>query len=211
MISRTNTFLAIAFAGALIALPTNTSAQSTWDLTFGAGISNPKGDFNSAWDIGVNANVAGTYWFQDRIGFRLETAVDVLSGENFGGNASFPTGAPDLNLWHFGGGLEYSVTDRDSDALSVIVNGGGGLTWLDSDDFGTDGGFVTTESLSEVAPHLNGGLSVGWPLSDDLTIAVNGSLYVTFPDEDDIGAIPGVGAFDQAVTFPVGLTLRFHL
>lgn len=199
----------LTVAGALVVLPASTQAQSTWDLTFGTGISNPVSDLNDNWDIGVNVNVGGTYWFQDRLGFRLETALDVLSGDEFDSTLEFP----DLNLWHFGGGLEYAVTDRASDALSVIVNGGGGLTWIDGDATTIAAGNLNqSTSFSEVYGHLNGGLSVGWPLSDNLTIAVNGSIYVAFADEADTGTIaPGISPFDSAVTFPVGLTLRFHL
>ncbi len=201
----------LAVASALVVLPASTQAQSTWDLTFGAGIANPVSDLNDSWGIGANVNVAGTYWFQDRLGFRLETSVDVLSGDNFDSTLDLP----DLNLWHFGGGLEYSVTDRASDALSVIVNGGGGLTWMDGDATKiatTTGNLNQSTSFSEVYGHLNGGLSVGWPLSDNITIAVNGSVYVAFADKTDTATIAqGISPFDSAVTFPVGLTLRLHL
>lgn len=194
-------------AAALVALPVDTQAQSTWDLTFATGIANPVSDLSGEWDGGLNLGVAGTYWFQDQLGFRLETNVDILPDNG----ATFGIPLPNLNLWHFGGGLEYSVTDRASDAPSVIVNGGGGLTLMDSDDFTSFPTFVTTDGLSEVYGHLNGGLSVGWPLSDNITIAVNGSIYVVFADEDDIARIPDVTPFDSAVTFPVGVTFRFHL
>lgn len=213
MISRAKAFTMLTVAAALVALPSATQAQSTWDLTFGSALAVPTSDLADGWDLGVNFTAAGTYWFQDRLGFRLETSVDFLSGDDGNSSASFPTAVPDVNLWHFGGGLEYSVTDRDSDGISVIVNGGGGLTYMKSDEFSIAGSLVAADTFSETYGHLNGGLSFGYPLSDDLTIAVNGSLYVTFADEVDtnIPAFSGVDPFDTAITFPVGITLRFHL
>ena len=125
MISRAKAFTMLTVADALVALPSATQAQSPWDLTFGSALAVPKGDLNFGWDPGVNFTGAATYWFQDRLGFRVETSVDFLSGLDASTTSGFPTALPDLALWHFGGGLEYSVTDRDSDGVSVIVNGGG--------------------------------------------------------------------------------------
>lgn len=198
----------LAVAAILMALPAGIQAQSTWDLTFGAGISNPVSDLNDSWNIGASATGAATYWFQDRLGFRVETAVDFLSGEAISGTQDLP----DMNLWHFGAGLEYAVTDRASNALSVIVNGGGGLTLMDGDDAPIAGQIAKKAGFSQTYGQLNGGLSIGWPLSESVTVAVTSSVYFTFADKNDTATIPGViNPFDTAITFPVGVTLRFHL
>lgn len=195
---------------AIVAVPGTVAAQSDFDFVISGGIAVPLSDMADAWDVGPNFTFIGDYWFKDRLAFRVEVGADLLSGDDIPGKSG---GVPDMEIYRFGAGLAYSLTDRASSKLSVLINGGGGLSLFNTDPLGSSS---STEDLTEVYFHINGGAEVGYKVSDRVTLGIQGQFVVAFTDEDDIAflnaALPGSGPedFDTALTLPITAVIRIH-
>lgn len=210
MITQFRRALFAAAITAIVAVPGTVAAQSDFDFVISGGIAAPLSDVADAWEVGVNFTFIGDYWFKDRLAFRVEVGADLLTGEDIPGKSG---GLPDLEIYRFGAGLAYSLTDRASSKLNVLINGGGGLSLFDTEALGSSS---TTDDLTEVYFHLNGGAEVGYKVSDRITLGLQAQFVVAFTDEDDIAflnnALPGAGPdeFDTALTLPITAVIRIH-
>jgi Outer membrane protein beta-barrel domain len=205
---------ALAVAGAIIAAvssaPVSVAAQSSFDFTIIGGISAPVADLSDGWDVGPNLGAAASFWLNDNFAVRVDGSVDLLSGKDISPNRT----VPDLTLYHIGGGLEYSVTDRATSNLNVNLNAGLGLTRMQSDNIGASS---LSADFGENYFHLNGGAEVGYRISDQVHLGIQGQAYITLADDADTtffqDFIPGLGItnFSSAITLPITATIRIML
>ncbi len=191
----------LALLAGLTLLPSAAMAQLNFEARGGAGI--PAGDLADLTDVGGTAGAGIGYWVHPRVNLRLDGDVDILTAAESGG-------LPDLRLWHYNGGIEASLLDRSRTRWKLLTNVGAGATTIDSDEFGgTD--------LTRTYFALNGGLKVGYDVSDNVNFFVGGQAYLTFADEDDLRPLSTLapelnGAnIDQLWSFPVYAGIRFTL
>src|SRR5690606_26692212 len=150
-------------------------------------------EVGAAIGAGVSIPVAG------RLAISLDGNVDMLSAAD--------QGPADMRLWHYGAGLQYDVSPRDT-PWSVVLHGGANATTMDTEEFAgaPDGDFTETYF------GLNSGLEVGYDVSDDVQIAVRGSSFFVFADEEEteiLFAGTDLTPFETAVTVPI--TAEVHI
>lgn len=203
---------AAVIAAAVATVPTATAAQassaaSSFDFTIQSGLSAPVSDLSDGWDTGANLGVAASFWLNDRFAVRLDGSVDLLDGKSTSPNNA----VPDLNLFHLGAGLEYSVTDRATSNLRVNLNVGAGITRMQSDHVGPSS---LSPTFGENYLHVNGGVEVAYRITDQVHLGVLSQAYITLADEDDTGFFrdfnpsTDLTTFSSAVTIPITVTLR---
>jgi Outer membrane protein beta-barrel domain len=201
--------LAVAgtIAAAMSTVPATAAAQSDFDFNISGGISVPVSDMADGWDVGTNLGISASFWLNDNFAIRLDGSADLLPGVETAPNNS----VPDLEMFHIGGGLEYSVTDRTTSNLNINLNAGGGLTRMQSDNIGPSS---LSPSFGEQYLHFNGGAEVGYRISDEVHIGVQGQAIFTVTDEDDTGFFrefnpaTALTSFSSAVTIPITATIR---
>lgn len=161
------------------------------------GIGIPTGDLADVAETGLDLGLKASYFFSPYFELRADGEVEILSG-----NGS----APDMRLWHYTIGPGVKLTDADVTPWSVIINGGLGITTIDTDSY-------QGSSFNETYFALNFGAKVGYDLSRQADIFVSSMGYITFADENDtryFADIPGGTSFDTAFSLPItaGVTIR---
>ena len=209
---------------ALALLPARADAQIVsyspvfWSIEGGAGIAIPMGDLADVSSSGVAFTLAGSYFLNPRLALRAEGGLDLM-GE---GDAA-PTD-PDLQIWHFLGGIEYHITDPTNQLMFAIDVMAGGAT-LDSEfltvqDFPEVGG-STMGSFSQTVFAAGAGVKLGYSFARHAetgvpiaTIYINGDFHYMLTDEEDtelFAAFNGVSPFGATYSIPVTAGLRLNI
>lgn len=184
------------------------SAQGRFSFDGSGGVAFGVGELSDLTDPGVSVGGGIAYWLTRRLAVRGDFDANLLSGKDSEGTG--PEG-PDLDLLHYGGGLQLALTDPVRSRLNLTVNLGGGATTIDADAFQAEGEPV---EFSETYLALNGGLGIGYDLSDNVAVFVDGQWYVSFTDEEETAVFGSINsdveAFDIASAIPVTLGLRIR-
>lgn len=224
MSDRTRTLgaaLALVFAMALTPVPSHAQGvDQPWSIDARGGIGVPAGDLSDLADVGPSFGLGVAYKIHPRIALRVDGDLDIYSGADFESQAAQPQ-APDLNLWHYSGGVEFEITRPGASRWDVTANLGAGATTVDGDAF--TGGPVenpnteTTEiDFNETYFTANGGLKVGYDVHRNVNVYAGGQWFLTFADEDDTAVFDPVSggevqAFDTMSSIPLtlGVKLKF--
>lgn len=202
--------LSLAVAALLAWSAGDAAAQERWTFDGRGGVGIPTGDLEELTDVGASLGLGIAYWLSPRVAFRVDGDVDNLSGS--------AATDPDFRLWHFNGGFEFRLTEPTRSPWNISVNVGGGGTTIDTDDFtlvGPEG--AVTGGFTQTYPALNGGLKIGYGISRNVDIFVNGGFNVTFTDDDDtivfsqINPAVDPDGFSTAVVIPITAGFRIKI
>lgn len=176
------------------------------DGRVGAGI--PAGDLADIADVGPAVGVKVAYRLNPRFALRADGEVEVLDGADLDSGAQ----APDLTLWHYGGGVELQVLEPNVSRWSLVANAGIGATTFNSDDFSdAQGG----GDFNETYFTFNTGAEVGYNVRSNVRLFVGAQAHVMFADEDDTVAFaalsPEVDNFGTVVSVPITGGVSFKL
>lgn len=187
------------------------SAEAQQGVTIEArgGIAIPTSDLSDLTDEGPSFGVGVNFPLTNRISVRVDGDADLLSGKDASGTG--PAG-PDINLYHYGAGLEFALVQPGASRWGIDVNVGAGATTFDSDEFDVMGTMV---DFSETYFTANGGLTLGYQVSERINVFVGGQAFIMFADEDDTAIFSAINSeldpagFDNVVTIP--LTAGFKI
>lgn len=155
------------------------AAQFNFEGRGGAAV--PVGDLEDLVDVGGTAGLGLGYRVHPRVNLRLDGDVGIFTGaDDFGA-------VPDLRLWNYNGGAEVSILDPAATRWTLTANIGAGATTIDTDDFAPGGG--DDADFTETYFALNGGLRVGYDVTDNVNLFLGGQSYVTFTDEVDFARL----------------------
>lgn len=211
--------LVMGAVAALAILPARADAQVVryspifWSFEGNGGIAIPLGDLADAASSGPSFGLAAGYFLNPRLALRAEGSLDLL-GEGDG-----VTIDPELQVWHYTGGIEYHIADPTQNLLFALDLGVGGVTF-DTEVFALEGGGQATFSQTYLA--ANGGLKVGynfWRHSQTnvpmATIFLQGDFHLMFADEDDSARFAGLAGetsgFGTAYSVPITAGIRFNI
>lgn len=190
-------------AAALLAsllLPVPGAAQQAVGFEGRLGVGLPAFDLADRVDAGLAVGLDLSYALSSRVSLVAGGDVEFLNGGDDGTGA----GGPDLDVWHYGAGLEAQLLDPVMTYWRLSLGGGLGGTTFD----GVDGGGSRTE-LSTF-----GILELGYEVSPEADVYLSLRSYLAFTgDGTDTTASDGdvlAGVGDTAWSFPVMAGLRFH-
>lgn len=191
--------------------------QERWSVDGRAGISFATGELDNLpfEDLRPTAGATLTYWLSPRLGLQATGDWEGYLGDEdeLSSAVATPGGnAPDLDVFHYGGGVVLEILPGGSPWGSELNVAAGGTTF-DSEDFSVSAG--PTGSFSQTYPSVSGGVQLGYAFSPSASAFLGGRAHLAFTDEDDTRFLsrlsPGGESFDTAWSFPItaGLKLRF--
>jgi len=209
---------------ALALLPARADAQIVsyspvfWSIEGGGGIAIPMGDLGDVSSSGPAFTLAGSYFLNPRLALRAEGGLDLM------GESDTAASDPDLQIWHFLGGIEYHITDPTGTLMFAVDVLAGGATF-DTEHFtvsdypGT--GDSTFGSFSKTFFAAGAGLKLGYSFARHAetgvpiaTIYVNGDFHYMMTKKEDtalFAAYNGVPAFGASYSIPVTAGLRLNI
>lgn len=184
----------------------------TVDLEARAGVAIPSADLLEYADPGASFGAGAAWWVSDHVALRADGTFANLQGDE--GGIVNPVTAPDMNLFHYGGGVEVDVPGRSlATPWNLTINAGAGGTTVDTDDFIETGQGL--DDLTETYPNLNAGAEVGRKISEDVLVNVSGQLFYTFMDAEQMSPLAELrvteGPIEAGVSIPVTLSVRWDL
>lgn len=195
-------------SGIALELPAEGAAQGNVSFDAQGGIAFPVRDLSALTDAGPSLGGGIAYWITPRVAVRGGFDANLLKGKDASGTG--PEG-PDIDLLHYNAGLQVRLTDPRSSPWDLNLNVAGGATTMNADPFTVEGEPV---DFRETYFALNGGLGVGYGVSRNVSLFVDGQWYLTFTDADDTGVfrtfssdIPDDG-FNTASALPVSVGVR---
>jgi len=209
-ISRRMAALSIA-ALITIGSPIAAHAQSRISVDARGGVAVPASDLADLEDVGASLGIGFAYALSSRVSLRIDGDADILSGSDSGVSGS---SAPDLNIFHYGGGVAVSLLEPGSSRWNLAVNVGAGAATFDSDTFSANG---VSQDFSETYFSTNGGLRIGYDLSSRVNLYASGQAYLMFTDDADTAIFGQVSSevdpsgFDTAWTIPLTAGLAIQL
>lgn len=182
----------------------------TFDLEARGGVAFPVADLKEYADPGGTAGLGAALWLNDHVALRLDGDVVVFDGKVLEAEPD----TPDMNLWHFGAGVEFDVVGRaDTETWTLEANAGAGGTVVDTNAFGnTDGGVV--DDVTQTFPNVNAGFEVGRQVGEDFLITVGSQLFYTFLDDDELEGLSSLRpleTLDDGISIPLTLSIRWDL
>jgi len=202
---------------ALALLPARADAQVVsyspifWSIEGGGGIAIPMGDLGDVSSSGAAFTLAGSYFLNPRLALRAQGGLDLM------GKGDGATIDPNLQVWHFLGGIEYHITDPTQQLMFAVDALAGGAT-LDTDFFEVG---TTLSNFSKTVFAASAGLKVGYNFARHAetgvpmaTIYVQGDFhYMTTKEEDtaNFAEYNGVQAFGATYSIPVTAGLRINI
>jgi len=194
--------------------PVDTGA-ATVDIEGRAGVALPTGDLAAFTDAGVSVGVGGAFWVHDNVALRVDGDFADLNGENAGEGLVTDAPTPDATLLHYGVGVEVDLPGRASmSSWDFEVNAGVGGTTLDTDDFLDEPAEDERQDITKTYPNVNGGITLGRKLSEELVLSLSGQAFYTFVDETDFAPLSELRTAEdlaEGVSVPVTLSLRYDL
>lgn len=195
--------------GAVVALwlPAQGLAQERWSFEVRSGTVFTANELKDLANLGATAGVGFSYRFSRYFALRADGDVDILFGNPVGGGAT----APDVRLWHYGGGFEVNFArPRYQDVpLTFAVNLGAGATTFDSDEF-VAGGQAFDFSKTYFA--ANGGVRLGYAFNQTLDLFASGRAYLIFADKEDTSVFTLISnelkPMENVWSFPLTVGLR---
>lgn len=181
-----------------------------WSVDGQAGIGLPVGDLSDLPidDVGPAITLGVGYNLSPRFTIRGHGAVEIFGSEDE------REVAPDVRLFHYGGGVVFDVIASGQSPFEIAVNAGGGATTFDTDAFSNPGG--GPGEFKETYFSFNGGVMLGYGFTEDATVFVRGEWYQMFTDEDETLKLAQVSpeldeGFDSASSVPiqVGVNVGF--
>ncbi len=186
------------------AAATPAAAQSKLDFDLRAGGAIPAGDLNEVSKPGASVGVGGAYQLGDRLAFRVDGDLELLSERELADGVIMPK----AYLWHYHAGLELDVMGDAESMWRVRLRGGAGGTTYDTKLFQS-----RNDDFLDTFFSVSGGLSVGRQISDGMELGVIGQAYVTFTDKDRTAEFVQesslLNEFSKASSFPIQLYLRW--
>ena len=213
-------------AAALLAIPVALSAQdpdaylgddesmmSHLELEAGAGIGMSAADLAAYTQPGLAVGAGAGFWVSPHVAVRVDGDFSALGGDASGIETATTT--PDMNIFHFGAGLEFDLMGRDAaqSPWTVQMNAGAGGSTVDTENF-LD---ITDEDrdLTETVANLNAGAEIGREISEDIMLTLAGQAFYMFLDEDKFNNLaelrPAEGSIQDGVNVPVTLSLRWDI
>ncbi|MFQ5874658.1 MAG: hypothetical protein ACE5JL_12790, partial [Dehalococcoidia bacterium] len=88
-------------------------------------------------NLGATVGLGISYQFSRYFALRVDGDLGIFAGDELSGGAT----APDLRLWHYGGGFEVSFAKPSYQdvPLTLSVNAGAGATTFETDEFSIGG------------------------------------------------------------------------
>ena len=212
----TGSMTVLTVALLLAGLPADGFAQAVdepWIVDGRGGISVPAGDFADLADVGPSFGLGIGYRVHPRVTLRVDGDVGIFTGSELATGAE----APDMNLWHYNGGVEVELTPPDASRWDVTANLAAGATTFSSDDFAQP---LTNPATGEVVTDFsstyftaNGGLKLGYDVSRNVAVYAGGQWYLAFTDEDDTAVFSALSPteiepFDTASEIPIVVGLK---
>lgn len=213
--------LGVAAAVAFALLPVRADAQLVsyspvfWSFEGGAGIALPVGDLGDNAESGPAFQIAASYFLNPRLALRAEGGLDLLGTKG-------PVD-PDLQIWHFTGGIEYHLTNPTGNTMIAFDLGLGGATF-DTGIFQvttTNPAGTATTAFQNTYLAMNGGLKLGYNFARHAatnvpmaTIFIQGDLHWIFADAADsqlYASLNGNQGFDTALTIPITAGIRINI
>lgn len=149
-----------------------------------AGTSLPAGDLNDLADPGFGAGLGLAFHLSPQFALRLDGDMSRLSevdaDEFEEGVEDFFEG--DLNLWHYGGGLQFNLADPRRSSWDFLVMLGAGATTIDPNQPTAPDPQVQGQTTRFTA---NGGVRVGTRPAENVGIFLRGTSYAIFLQDDD--------------------------
>lgn len=188
---------ALAAAAALLAAAP-ASAQQPLAFEIRTGVGFPAFALSDRADPGAAVGLDLSYEIAPRLSLVAGGDLELLDGT--GGGAGPGAGAPDVNAWHYGAGLEAQLLDPTRTYWRLSLNGGVGGTTFDVSGAGAG----TETDLS-----VYGGLELGWSASREVELFAGVRTWGAFAGGD--GPVAGPAGGDVLWSFPVtgGLRLAF--
>lgn len=222
MTNRTRSFgaaLALAFIVALAPVDAHAQmAEKPFSVDARGGIAVPVGDLGDVADVGPTFGAGVAYRIHPRVSIRADADLEFYGGADFEAASAEQASAPDLSLWHFGGGVEYDVTRAGASRWNVTANVGLGATTIDTDPFVE--GPVENPETGETEADFNatyftasGGLRLGYRVHERVDVYGGAQLFMTFADEEETAVFSAlspteVNAFDRTTSVPLTLGVR---
>lgn len=209
--------LLLGWSGVAGAQMVEDQRQASLEIRAGAAI--PGSDLADQFDPGFSAGLGIGFPFAERarliLGGDVGFLSEVVRDEELGTGEIRQFFEGDLRLWHYGGDLEVDLTDPDRSGVSFTLRGGLGATTIDPERIRTVVGGqepVVTETESRTRFTANGGLGLGFPLSDGVDLLLGGKAYAIFMSEDDFEVEEAVEEQFENIwwSFPVHLVIRFR-
>ena len=201
MLARTVFVNLLAAMISLAAGTGNLRAQEKFEVEGRGCVAVPIGDLADLQDVGGSVGIGFSSWFSPRIAVQAGGALEILTGVD--SDQSGPA-APDMNLWHYNGGIALRLIDPASASRRTVnINLGAGATTFDSDDFQLSG---QTTSFSETYFTANGGVKVGYEVAQNLNSFAGGQTYLMFADDADTGIF---GQLRSEIPITAGLSYFF--
>lgn len=186
-------------------------AQQGVSIEARGGIAIPTSDLSDLADEGPSFGVGISFPLNNRLSVRIDGDVDLLSGKDASGTG--PEG-PDINLYHYGAGLEYALVQPGASRWGIDINVGAGATTFDADDFDVMGTMV---DFSETYFTVNSGLTLGYQVSPSINVFIGGQAFIMFADEDDTAIFSAINSeldpagFDNVATIPLTAGIKIAL
>lgn len=212
--------LTLVFALTL-AMPAQVDAQTAdrpLSVDARGGIAIPEGGLKNLVDVGPSVGLGLAYRVHPRVSIRADGQLDLYGGADFDSQTATQSAAPDVNLWHVSGAVEYAVLRAGEGSWNVAVHGGGGITTIDSDSY-VDGTVTNPRTQEEEISFLesyftvNSGLRAGYAVNPMTTVYAGVRWYWVLTDAEDTAGLatldPGeLWAFDEAHSLPMTLGVQ---
>lgn len=206
-------YVLVAMLG--IFLPQSLTAQDRVSLDFRGGLSIPAGDLSTFVDASPGFTVGVDVPVHERVSIRVDGGADLYTG----GEIENPvvaagTEGADLSLVRFTGGAAVHLIRAEDSRFLVDGNVGAGVGILTSErrEFSLGGGDVAIVDLSETYLTGQGGLLLGYRLSEQVSVFASGQAFLTLADEEDtfsLGLLTTDGPPENLWSFPVSVGLKF--
>lgn len=207
----------IPFVGALLLVAAGQGeAQGGFALEGQGGVGIPVGALEDLVRPGPTLGLGLAYWFHPQVAIRIDGDAELLRGRDLVGAAT-PRG-PDIDIFHYGAGLQFEFTNPWTSRWEVTVNAGGGGTTLDSEEFLLDvdpEGEPLLEDFRATYFHLYGGIGIGVELTRHLHLFLDGQWYLVMADEEETSVLTQASpdleeGFDTASSIPLTLGIRLR-
>jgi len=141
------------------------AAAHTWDIQGKVGVGIPLADLDDTNDPGLSVGLGLTRW------------MSPLWGLHFGGAGNFLPGTgpfPDLDLWHYNGGIEFDLINPQTSKWRLHANLGLGATTAQPSGGGSSTDFT-----------VNLGIAPGYQVSDNFHLNAGVDLYAILADQTE--------------------------